>query len=174
MRMRLNIFSMFIVFSTIFFLTTKVGIAQPDVIENCSVEVTKISEPADDTQFLFRVVDSESNINDQKLSDPAFKTVTFAHPPSVTMVLTEEDIPVGWSLDDVTCGDATGLTFEIIDNVVMINCPNVGFMSCTFTNIFRPSVVSDIPAVSEWGLIAMAGILGIVGFMVMRRRKVTA
>ena len=31
-----------------------------------------------------------------------------------------------------------------------------------------------IPTLSEWGLIAMAGILGIVGFMVMRRRKVTA
>jgi len=35
----------------------------------------------------------------------------------------------------------------------------------------RPDV---IPTLSEWGLIAMAGILGIVGFMVMRRRKVTA
>jgi len=31
-----------------------------------------------------------------------------------------------------------------------------------------------IPTLSEWGLIAMAAILGIVGFMVMRRRKVTA
>ena len=31
-----------------------------------------------------------------------------------------------------------------------------------------------IPTLSEWGLIAMAGILGIVGFMVIRRRKVTA
>jgi len=31
-----------------------------------------------------------------------------------------------------------------------------------------------IPTLSEWGLIAMAGILGIVGFMVLRRRKVTA
>jgi len=30
-----------------------------------------------------------------------------------------------------------------------------------------------IPTLSEWGLIAMAAILGIVGFMVMRRRKVT-
>jgi hypothetical protein len=34
--------------------------------------------------------------------------------------------------------------------------------------------VTPIPTISEWGLIAMAGILGIVGFMVMRRRKVTA
>ena len=30
---------------------------------------------------------------------------------------------------------------------------------------------SPIPTISEWGLIAMAGILGIVGFMVIRRRK---
>ncbi len=32
----------------------------------------------------------------------------------------------------------------------------------------------NVPTLSEWGLIAMASILGIVGFMVMRRRKVTA
>ena len=31
-----------------------------------------------------------------------------------------------------------------------------------------------VPTLSEWGLIAMAGIIGIVGFMVLRRRKVTA
>ena len=33
---------------------------------------------------------------------------------------------------------------------------------------------SPIPTLSEWGLMAMAGVLGIVGFMVMRRKKVTA
>ena len=32
----------------------------------------------------------------------------------------------------------------------------------------------NVPTLSEWGLITMAGILGIVGFMVMRRRKVAA
>lgn len=32
----------------------------------------------------------------------------------------------------------------------------------------------NIPTISEWGLIAMAGILGIVGFMVMRRRRAVA
>ena len=30
-----------------------------------------------------------------------------------------------------------------------------------------------VPTLSQWGLIAMAGVLGIVGFMVMRRRKLT-
>ncbi|OGE20215.1 MAG: hypothetical protein A3J42_03820 [Candidatus Dadabacteria bacterium RIFCSPHIGHO2_12_FULL_53_21] len=31
-----------------------------------------------------------------------------------------------------------------------------------------------IPTLSEWGLIAMAGLMGIVGFIVIRRRKVAA
>ncbi|TDJ01853.1 MAG: IPTL-CTERM sorting domain-containing protein [Candidatus Dadabacteria bacterium] len=31
-----------------------------------------------------------------------------------------------------------------------------------------------IPTLSQWGFIAMAGILGIVGFMVLRRRTVAA
>jgi len=35
-------------------------------------------------------------------------------------------------------------------------------------------ISTQIPTLSEWGLISMAGILGIVGFMVIRRRKVTA
>ncbi len=34
--------------------------------------------------------------------------------------------------------------------------------------------VPTVPTLSQWGLIAMAGILGIIGFMVIRRRKVTA
>lgn len=33
---------------------------------------------------------------------------------------------------------------------------------------------TNVPTLSEWGLITMAGILGIIGFMVIRRRKVTA
>lgn len=31
-----------------------------------------------------------------------------------------------------------------------------------------------IPALSQWGLIAVAGILGIIGFIVIKRRKVSA
>ena len=40
--------------------------------------------------------------------------------------------------------------------------------------VYTSSLSRPIPTLSEWGLIAMAGILGLVGFMVMRRRKVTA
>ena len=50
-------------------------------------------------------------------------------------------------------------------------------VSCSNVPQCVTKVTSPIPTLSEWGLIAMAGILGIVGivgFMVIRRRKVTA
>ena len=37
-----------------------------------------------------------------------------------------------------------------------------------------PAPITQVPTLSEWGLIAMAGVLGIIGFMVIRRRKATA
>jgi len=37
-----------------------------------------------------------------------------------------------------------------------------------------PVAPASIPTFNQWGLLAMASILGIVGFMVIRRRKVTA
>ncbi len=45
---------------------------------------------------------------------------------------------------------------------------------CSINETFCTNPASNVPTLSEWGLIAMAGVLGIVGFMVMRRRKVTA
>jgi len=39
---------------------------------------------------------------------------------------------------------------------------------------FAERVSNNVPTLSEWGLIAMAGLLGLVGFMVLKRRKVTA
>lgn len=37
-----------------------------------------------------------------------------------------------------------------------------------------PVAITDIPTLSEWGLIAMAGVLGIISLMVFRRRNRTA
>jgi hypothetical protein len=36
---------------------------------------------------------------------------------------------------------------------------------------FDPNAHTNVPTLSDWGLIALAGILGMAGFMVMRRRK---
>jgi len=58
-----------------------------------------------------------------------------------------------------TIGWDRGQSTELIMDDVIINTVDL------------PSIV---PTVSEWGLIAMASILGIVGFMVLRRRKAAA
>lgn len=34
--------------------------------------------------------------------------------------------------------------------------------------------ISNVPTLSQWGLIAMAGAIGIIGFIVMRRRTASA
>ncbi|TDI68982.1 MAG: IPTL-CTERM sorting domain-containing protein [Bacteroidetes bacterium] len=58
-----------------------------------------------------------------------------------------------------TIGWTRGQTTELIMDDVIINAVRLP---------------SNVPTLSEWGLITMAGILGIVGFMVIRRRKVSA
>jgi len=47
-------------------------------------------------------------------------------------------------------------------------------MAYAIAAIETPETARNITTLSEWGLVAMAGILGFVGFMVIRRRKVTA
>ena len=37
-----------------------------------------------------------------------------------------------------------------------------------------PPAPLPIPTLSEWGLITMAGVFGIIGLLAIRRRKVTA
>jgi hypothetical protein len=43
------------------------------------------------------------------------------------------------------------------------------------TGICTPiSAISPVPTLSEWGLVAMAAILGIAGYILVRRRRVSA
>jgi len=58
-------------------------------------------------------------------------------------------------------------------DVNFIGASGLGYVSdLAFSAIAVPAKV--VPTLSEWGLISMAGVLGIVGLIVIRRRKVTA
>ena len=94
----------------------------------------------------------------------------------------------GTSLGGTNCSDWTSIAFMegvrvglfdhtdgvwTNDSASTFNC-NTGsglFLYC-FEQCDNPPPA--VPTLSEWGLIAMAGLLGIVGFMVIRRRKATA
>lgn len=48
-----------------------------------------------------------------------------------------------------------------------------GFCQLDNVNIVGDMQVAQVPALSEWGLFAMAGILGIMGFIAIRRKRLT-
>jgi len=49
--------------------------------------------------------------------------------------------------------------------------PLMGEFCNEATGLCEPRTSVDVPTLSEWGLVAMAGILGIVGYLVIRRRR---
>lgn len=90
--------------------------------------------------------------------------------------LTEEGFS-GFSTD-VDCCQGEGQCEDTIDNPNFI-CISDDVVENAFCNQDTDlceliPVVSNIPTLNEWGLIAMAGILGIAGFLIIRRRKAAA
>lgn len=78
----------------------------------------------------------------------------------------------GWQLVDIECDSVPGVSTEIFQNGVTAHCLSEGFITCTFTNV---QAVSNIPTLSEWGMIAAAGGLMIVGvFFALRRKRAQA
>ena len=92
----------------------------------------------------------------------------FGISPDITVT---EIVPEGWELQDIRC-TSDGVAITKIENGVAGEClvSGSGGAECRFINV-RPF---NIPTLSEWGLLAMAGILGAAGFMVIRKRRITA
>jgi len=134
---------------------------------------------ADNTGFLFIGNDIEGEF-EETLMDPSTKEFSFifaiGHDTAVV-----EQVPRGWVLEEIICEQSENCGEENNEPCInIIEVPNgltleclegQGMATCTF---FNERSASSVPTITEWGMIAMAGILGIVGFMVMRRRKATA
>jgi hypothetical protein len=136
---------------------------------SCHVFIVKSAALQDDTLFDFSVGGNGGGVF--TLSDPSNTTEQIVIDEGNTLTITEQ-LTHGWQLDDVVC-DVTieGVIPTVIDGGVSLECANnAGVATCTFFNTH----IRPIPTLSEWGLIAMAGLMGIVGFMVIRRRKLTA
>jgi hypothetical protein len=145
----------------------------------CEITVEKLAIPDVGTDFQFSAPspgpgDFTLSSGDQEI----FNQILFSDEATIT-----EQVPELWMLESVTC-EVTGGNFAPIiielENGVTIDCegdgptdqdPELSEITCLIVNDLIPH---NVPTLSEWGLIAMAGILGLVGFMVLRRRKVTA
>ena len=90
--------------------------------------------------------------------------------------LTEEGFS-GFSTD-VGCCQGEGQCVDTIQDPNLV-CLVDDFVENAFCDLdtgvcTQVPVVSNIPTLSEWGLVAAAGVLGIAGFIAIRRRKAAA
>jgi len=63
------------------------------------------------------------------------------------------------------------ITIDEATNSITATCLDDDSGSCTFTNVIPPR---NVPTLSQYSLIAMAGVLGLIAFAVLRRKKATA
>lgn len=137
----------------------------PPPQQGCGVTIEKVAPGGDGTEFPFEYTVDGDGPNSATLSDGESDGGPFDSFVTVTELPLE-----GWRLFDIDCNGEGGIFWEITDNSFTATCEGNGFVSCTFIN----QRVTDIPTLSEWGFIAMAGILGIAGLMMIQRRKLRA
>jgi hypothetical protein len=142
------------------FITLSPGSATNEILTEHTVTATVLTNgvPEPGELVTFEVV---SGPNSGEMSDPNSGECT----PNDDCT-TDANGEVSWTY--------TGSNFPGTDTIV---ASFEGFEMTIESNTVEKIWVlppSNVPTLSEWGLIAMAGILGLVGFMVLRRRKVTA
>jgi len=82
-----------------------------------------------------------------------------------------EDPFEGWVLDNVECTQSSEVSVTFIENGVSLDCLGGTEITCTFTNVLNSR---PIPTLSEWGMIAAAGGLALIGVFFAVRRKAQA
>lgn len=135
--------------------------------QTCFLEICKMAEGAGDTGFSFNV--DGGDIPTFELFDGG-DCITESFDPSQDLAITEEPV-TGWVLEDVVCKTAGGIEFQDIHGGIIASCTTEKEASagCTFVNA---QFVSNIPTLSEWGMISVAAGLGMIGvFFAARRRR---
>jgi Tol biopolymer transport system component len=108
-------------------------------------------------------LNSEANING---GNPEGNNEIYIFERSTGIITQVTDQVTGESFDAEINADGTHIAFSSdafgnpVDNfeIFLARC-------------FDPMTARNIPTLSQWGLIAMAGVLGIIGIMAVRRRK---
>ena len=133
----------------------------------CSIQATLSAQGAGSQEILFTGFADGNPIPPFTLVDGQSTGGTI--PEGVVVVITEEP-QAGWIFGGMDCDAGPGITIENNKQGFTIQCVNAieGEAVCTIVNVLESR---PIPTLSEWGLIAMAGLMGIVGFTVMRRKQ---
>lgn len=140
-------------------------------IQDCPLNIIKSADPADDTEFEFEL-GGNSVEPPFTLQDPSNQMKSIVVPSETAGVFIVENVPPGWAVTDIQCDGDPGFNFIITDpNRVVASCEVIGNAppsgECVFTNELSTSAV---PAMSQWGMLLFAGIIGLLSFIFYRRR----
>ncbi len=135
----------------------------------CAVTICKSAPGAGDQGFLIDFTDSGMTETVELFDGGDCITTQLNFDADVD--ITEQPTP-GWTLDDVLCDSSTGFEFTAIPGGITALCTSEALSetTCTFVNV--PGVTSNaIPTLSQWGMIAAAAGLGLIGvFFAVRKR----
>ncbi len=95
---------------------------------------------------------------------------------SASLIVIEAPFP-GWKLDELFCILPPDINVDFADRSVELTCVGSETSMAGTCNFFNAegTETAAIPTLSEWGMIAAAGVLGLVGvYFVIRRRKAQA
>lgn len=139
----------------------------------CTVVVEKVEVPDTGTEFEF--TSTAENFSEFTLVNGQTFGVGVGIEETVNVA---EIVPDGYVLESIvcdggedTCGDVPCLDISIGSESLSATCLDDEVRTCAFTNVLT---AAEVPTVSEWGLIAMAGVLGLIAFFVLRRKKAVA
>ena len=135
--------------------------------QGCSIGIFKEAFPQEDVFFDFL---AESSVGpDSEFSLAAGSATNVFLIPGESVVVSELGLE-GWELIKVECDPGSGGFTVFVDdeNNVIADCTSAGFVACTFTN----KGSTNIPTLSEWGMIAAGAGLVLIGvFFVIRRKR---
>jgi hypothetical protein len=136
------------------------ALAQP-----CHIEFAKSAPGGGDTVFPFEATLDGGQPIPGFLTDGQESGVNF----SSSAVLVELPLE-GWVFTGVECDNDDGIIIDFTDNGITAECFAGDFSEafCTFFNVQE----RNIPTLSEWGMIAAAAGLGLIGvYFALRKRK---
>ena len=153
-----------LIMSGILFVSTEKGSAQGP---GCSINIEKQAEPDDGATFNFTAAINGAKGKFSLKAGEIFDL--FADEASTAIV--KERVLSGWRLELTDCMTTEGVTFTQIEDGIEIACNSPsGNAFCAFRNV-QSDTISRIPTLSEWGMIAAAAGLMLVGvFFAVRKR----
>jgi len=151
---------------------------QANAQDICSLVIEKVSPPsARNTSFNFEIITDEGTETVEFFES---SQIEFEAPETITIT---ELVEKGWTLESIECDqgkDNCGEGGEFIPclnitineqaNSITAECFDTDEGSCTFTNVPSPP---HIPTLSKWGYILLATALGLIGYIVIKRKQLT-